>query len=127
MTSKQKPTDQLTTQISTKCLKAQLGITDYRLKQILSVLGHPEKQKRLFSSSERFLNQQHIDWLTSEETLERMRGVGLRERCCMFEREFPGKKLSFSMLRQVYQAYKIKQRILSKRLFLTEQAQKRQV
>lgn len=55
-----------------------------------------------------------------------MRILGLRERCTLFERRFPAKKLSFSMLRQIYSEYRIKQRVLTKRLFLSNETLQRQ-
>lgn len=47
----------------------------------------------------RKLEQMHLDFLTSAETLRKWRGFGLRDRCILFHRQFPDKFISFSKLR----------------------------
>lgn len=48
------------------------------------------------------LEREHIDFLTSEHTLEKQAGMSLKERCDAFELLFPPKKLCPTTLRRIY-------------------------
>lgn len=48
------------------------------------------------------LDQEHYDFLTDEQTLERQAGMTLKERCEIFEERFSPKKLCATTLRRIY-------------------------
>lgn len=48
------------------------------------------------------LDQEHYDFLISEQTLERQAGLTLKERCKVFEERFSPKKLCPTTLRRIY-------------------------
>jgi hypothetical protein len=60
--------------------------------------------------STKILDKSQIEYLTSLQTLERMAGKTIKERVLMFERRFPGKKLSITSLRRLYLKYGIKRK-----------------
>ena len=64
----------------------------------------------------RFLNEEHIEFLTSEETLQRWSGKSLARRCTLFHRHFGNHRINPTLLRKVYRLHKIKR----KRIKLTK-------
>jgi hypothetical protein len=55
----------------------------------------------------RKLDQEHIDYLISEHTLEQWAGLTLSERCAKFEHVFKPKRLNETRLRRIYLKHKI--------------------
>ena len=53
-------------------------------------------------SRNRILSQVHLDFLLSVETLRLWAGLTMKERVQLFERKFPGKRISESKLRRLY-------------------------
>lgn len=58
----------------------------------------------------RVLEQPHIDFLTSERTLERQAGKTLAERSALFTQMFPEKKIAVTTLRCLYLRHGIKRK-----------------
>ena len=58
----------------------------------------------------RKLNQEHIDFLTSDQTLEIWAGKTMLERTVLFHRRFPDKRIAATSLRRLYLAHKIKRK-----------------
>jgi len=52
----------------------------------------------------------HIEYLTSEGSLTEWAGFSLQQRCKLFHRRFPEKKLTIYMLRKVYRSIGIKKK-----------------
>ena len=65
----------------------------------------------------RFLSQDHIDYLTSPETLNEWSGKSLAKRCVLFHRHFGTHRINPTLLRKVYRLHKIKR----KRIKLTKE------
>ena len=69
---------------------------------------------------ERGLNEEHLEFLTCKENLAKWRSLSLLDRCRVFQQEYPGKKISYSAIREVYQNFGIKKRKLQKKYLLSE-------
>ena len=62
------------------------------------------KRKRLTKkdTDSRKLEQQHVDFLLSQETLTHWAGLTLKERCKLFHRQFLNKIIAVTSLRRLY-------------------------
>ena len=58
----------------------------------------------------RVLDECHISFLTDPKTLEEWAGKIGRERCVLFHRRFPNKRLALTTLRRIYAKHKIKRK-----------------
>ena len=94
-----------------------LGVSRSEVKRIAgdSVERSPAvKIKRRF----RLLNDEHVKYLTSSETLKSWMPHSLRTRCKLFHRQFPDKLISFSRLRSLYREHGISHRVLQSGMLL---------
>ena len=66
----------------------------------------------------RRLEQIHIDFLTSSKTLELWSGKTISERCILFHRNFPNKKIAPTSLRRFYLQHKIKRKKVRQEKYL---------
>lgn len=90
---------------------------------MLAVYRNEAAFEILFSDQSRKLDCEHIDFLLAPATLDAWAPLSLRERCIKFTEHFPDKKLSYSRLRKIYLAHRVKQRILHKTLTLSAKQQ----
>ena len=60
----------------------------------------------------RILDQVHIDFLTSQETLKLWAGYTLQERTMLFRERFPGKEIAITSLRKLYNKNRIKRKVV---------------
>ena len=60
----------------------------------------------------RKLDQVHIDFLTSPETLKIWAGFPLKERSKLFHRKFPNKRIAVTSLRRLYSTHRIKRKVV---------------
>ena len=74
----------------------------------------------------RRLLKRHEDYLNDLGVLAEWRPYSLTARCAIFERKFPGKKISSAKLRKVYRKLGVKKRVLKDEIFLTEKQLERQ-
>ena len=58
----------------------------------------------------RFLTKEHIEYLTSPETLTKWSGKSLWERCILFHRYFGNHRINPTLLSKVYSIHKIKRK-----------------
>ena len=56
------------------------------------------------------LDHEHIAFLTDATTLKEWAGKTGRERCVLFHRRFPNKRLALTTLRRIYAKHKIKRK-----------------
>ena len=73
-----------------------------------SALKRKSHTKR--DTESRRLEQQHIDFLLSHETLRRWAGFTLKQRCKLFHRQFVNKKIAVTSLRRLYLKHGIKRK-----------------
>lgn len=66
------------------------------------------RKKRI--SKLRVLDHEHIAFLTDQNTLKEWAGKTGRERCVLFHRRFPNKRLALTTLRRIYAKHKIKRK-----------------
>ena len=83
----------------------QLRVADPQEVNRSSVSDRPPARQRY---GYRFLSQEHIDFLTDQQTLTRWAGKSLWERCILFHRHFGSHRINPTLLRKVYQVHKIK-------------------
>ena len=69
----------------------------------------PQHRKK-YGGQERKLDQQHIDFLISPETLKLFAGATLKERTILFHRKFPNKKIAVTSLRCLYLKNRVKRK-----------------
>lgn len=62
--------------------------------------------------------ERQAEYLTSRETLRSQASLSLTDRCTLFEKDYPGRKLSYSRLRKIYVDNKVRLRILQKKITL---------
>jgi hypothetical protein len=67
----------------------------------------PAKKKR-YGGPEWKLEQKHIDFLTSETTLQEWAAYTMHERAVLFHRKYANKKVSRTSLQRLYKQHKIK-------------------
>ena len=58
----------------------------------------------------RFLKKEHIEYLTSPETLNLWSGKSIVLRCILFHRHFGNCRINRTLLRKVYSMHKIKRK-----------------
>ena len=58
----------------------------------------------------RILNQNHVDFLLSEETMTEWAGRTMKERVVLFHRRFPNKRISLTALYRLYKANGVKRK-----------------
>ena len=58
----------------------------------------------------RVLDHEHIAFLTDHNTLKEWAGKTGKERCLLFHRRFPNKRLAITTLRRIYAKHKIKRK-----------------
>ena len=73
-------------------------------------MGSKTKPKRKTGWQVRKLDQEHIDFLTSQDTLMRWAGRTFKERCKLFHRIYPDKRIAITSLRRLYLKHKIKRK-----------------
>ena len=73
-------------------------------------MARKEKPKRKTGWKVRKLDQEHIDFLTSQDTLMRWAGKTLKERSKLVHRIYPDKRIAMSSLRCLYLKHKIKRK-----------------
>ena len=66
----------------------------------------------------RHLDQVHIDFLKDARNLELWSGKTVKERCTLFHRRFPAKRLAPTTLRRLYLLHKIKRKKVRQEKFL---------
>ena len=67
-------------------------------------------EQRISLSKQRKIKDKHIDFLCSQETLEKWAGKTLKERAKLFHREFPDIKISATSVARLYKSHKIKKK-----------------
>ena len=73
-----------------------------------SALKRKSHTKR--DTESRRLEQQHIDFLLSHETLRHWAGFTLKQRCKLFHRQFVNKKIAVTSLRRLYLKHGVKRK-----------------
>ena len=63
---------------------------------------------------ERILEEDHIAFLTSQDTLRAWSGYSLAFRCILFHRRFPNKVMSVSRLVRFYKQHQIKRKVIAR-------------
>ena len=58
----------------------------------------------------RKLEQEHVDFLLSEDTLKKWAGFTMKERVILFHRRFMNKKIAITSLRRLYLNNKVKRK-----------------
>lgn len=84
----------------------KMGLTTFIVnKLILAKLKGMTQHFKKWSI--RKLDDEHLDFLISDETLRKWRPYSLRTRVLLFHRQFPDRFISVSRLRQIYQLHGI--------------------
>ena len=78
-------------------------------RDLLAKKRKPKKVKE-----ERILDEQHIAFLTSQDTLREWSGYSLAFRCILFHRRFPNKVMSTTRLCRLYKQHHIKRKVLTR-------------
>ena len=73
-------------------------------------MARKEKCRRKTGWQVRKLDQEHIDFLTSQDTLTRWAGRTLKERSKLFHRTYPDKRIAITSLRRLYLKHRIKRK-----------------
>ena len=84
-----------------------------------TVLKHVSGTKKSLSG-DRSLSQDHLDYLLSLETLRLWAGLTMKDRIQLFERKFPGKRISESKLRRVYLKHGVRRKEIKVRKLLPQ-------
>ena len=71
-----------------------------------------KKKRRKANKNDRKLEQQQIDFLLSKDTLNLWAGKILAERCMLFHRKFPHKRIAVTSLRRLYLTNGVKRKIV---------------
>ena len=83
---------------------------DYNSVQHICRKATRDKIALRVRNPERRLEQEHVEYLTSEQTLQSQCGFTLKERCAKFEHLFAPKKLCATTLRRLYLKHKIRRK-----------------
>jgi len=78
-------------------------------RDVIAKNRRPKKAK-----VERVLEEQHIAFLTSQETLKAWTGYSLAQRCVLFHRRFPNKVMSAMSLCRLYKKHQIKRKVVAR-------------
>jgi hypothetical protein len=78
------------------------------------------KKRVTIKQTERKLDQEHIDFLVSKDTLQLWAGKFLKERCKLFHRKFPNKRIAVTSLRRLYLKNKVKRKKVRQEKHLPE-------
>ena len=78
-------------------------------RDLLAKKRKPKKVKE-----ERILEEQHIAYLTSQDTLQKWTGYTLAFRSILFHRRFPNKVISASALCRLYKKHQIKRKVVAR-------------
>ena len=71
-----------------------------------------KKKRRKANKNDRKLEQPQLDFLLSKDTLNLWAGRTLAERCMLFHRKFPHKRIAVTSLRRLYLTHGIKRKIV---------------
>ena len=93
---------------------ARISNLDYNSVQHICKQATQEKRPPAPKKFDRQLEQEHIDFLTSEFTLVKQAGLTLVERCEAFEQLYPPKRLCATRLRRIYLKHKIRRKAVRK-------------
>ena len=70
--------------------------------------------------TERKLEQEHIDFLVSKDTLQLWAGKIMKERCKLFHRKFPNKRIAVTTLRRLYLKNKVRRKKVRQEKYLPD-------
>ena len=85
-------------------------ITKLAYNQVQHICRQAIKRKRKQKDLSRLLEDKHIQFLTDAKTLELWSGKTLKERCILFHRKFPNKKIAVTSLRRLYLKNKLRRK-----------------
>ena len=88
-----------------------LGLSYNLVQHICKYKAVPQQRKK-YKASERQLEQNHINFLISPETLRLWAGKFMRERVVLFHRKFPNKVISVTSLRRLYLKNRVKRKVV---------------
>jgi hypothetical protein len=86
-----------------------LNISYNTVQHICRLTLTPSKQIRPERAVSK-LGQEHVDFLTNPQTLERWAGETLKRRTILFHRQFPDKRIAVTSLRRLYLRHNIKRK-----------------
>lgn len=87
-----------------------MGVSPLKVKRLLSLGEGFRRADEELPGASRDLEERHISYLTSAETLEKIQPNSLLARCQLFQDAFPEKKLSYYRLRKIYAEHNVVQR-----------------
>lgn len=108
--------------LSFRQISAIVGLSTFKVKRILEAYEKQQIIKRRKPAA-RHLLAEHERFLVSSETLTAWRLKSLAQRCILFHRAFPDKRISVTKLREVYKRHKITYRSLTAAYHLTSKQQ----
>ena len=76
-----------------------------------------------FDQQVKLLEQEHIDYLLNQRTLEQWSGLTLKERTVMFHRQFPNRRIAVTSLRRLYLKNRIKRKKLRQEKVMPQEQQ----
>ena len=97
-----------------------LNVSAAMVKAVFDGTYHGVAAKREEKRQKRLLDQEHIEFLTSDETLKRWREYSLLQRTVLFQEEFPTKLISKVRLRKEYAKSRIKHRVIRVNMLLND-------
>ena len=69
-----------------------------------------QEHRKKYGGQQWKLDQEHVEFLVSEETLKQWAALTLKERAKLFHRKFPNKKIAPTSLRRLYLKHKVRRK-----------------
>ena len=85
------------------------ALADFGRRPTESESGTKKPRKRF---GIKFISQEQQEWLTSAATLSAHVGLSLKDRCKLFHRQFPERKMNETLLRKIYRLHGVKKKVI---------------